>query len=105
MHGYVVAALVGFVMMSASSAFAEDRSITPSITDAFWGSATSLALRPDGQTPTSQVVKITRRRRPWPLPLLYGSSIYLQSYDTYLTLSALKAGKCGRTTTVRALSR
>ena len=92
MHGYVVAALVGFVMMSASLAFAEDPLITPSVTGAFCDSATSLALRTEGQTPISQVVSITRPRRPWPLPLLYGSSIYLQSYDTYLTLSALKAG-------------
>ena len=57
-----------------------------------WGSATSLALRTGGQTSTGQLVNITRPRRPWPLPLLCGSSRYLQSYDTYLTLSALKAG-------------
>lgn len=92
MHGYVVAAIVGFVMMSASSAFAEDRVIAPSITGAFLDTATSLALSPDGQTATGQAVDITAPRRPWPLPALYGSAIFLHACDTYLSLSALNAG-------------
>lgn len=92
MHGYVLAAIVGFVMMSASSAFADDRVIAPSITGAFIDTATSIAPSPNGQTPTRQAVDITRPRRPWPLPALYGSAIFLHSCDTYLTLSALNAG-------------
>jgi Domain of unknown function (DUF5658) len=92
MHGYVLAAIVGFVMMSASSAFAEDRLIAPSITGAFLDTATSLAPSPDGQTPARQDVPIARPRRPWPLPALYGSAIFLHGCDTYLTLTALNAG-------------
>ena len=92
MHGYVVAAIVGFVMMSASTGFAEDRLIAPPITGAFLDTATSLALSPDGQTITGQAVDITMPRRPWPLPALYGSATFLHACDTYLSLSALNAG-------------
>jgi hypothetical protein len=92
MHGYVVAAIVGFVMMSAPSAFAEDRLVATSISGAFLDTTTSLTLSPDGQTTTGQAVDITRPRRPWPLPALYGSATFLHACDTYLSLSALNAG-------------
>jgi hypothetical protein len=63
MHGYVVAALVGFVMMSASL-----RLRRGSLDHSFGNRCIFVPrqhrsrLRTDGQTPTSQVVSITRPR-------------------------------------------
>jgi Domain of unknown function (DUF5658) len=92
MHGYVIAAIVGFVIMSASSGFAEDCLIVPLLTGLTSDSATAAAPSAVSQTPSSQVDPVTRPRRPWPLPMLYGSSTFLNSYDAYLTLSAVNAG-------------
>jgi hypothetical protein len=92
MRGYVVTAIVGFVIMSAWSGFAEERLIIPSITDAFFDTTTSPAANPASQTPASQVVPIVRPRRPWPLPMLYGASTFFNGYDAYVTLSAVNSG-------------
>ena len=92
MHSYLVAAIVGCVMMSASAGFAEDPLIARSITGLFSDSATTAAPSAVSQTPSSWVVPVTRPRRPWPLPMLYGSSTFFHSYDTYVTLSAVNAG-------------
>ena len=44
------------------------------------------------EAPAGGETKVVRPERPWPLPALYGSSAFLQGFDAYLTVSALKRG-------------
>ena len=90
-HKYLFAAIVG-VAMTASSVFAEERVTAAPAAGAFSSASTSLVLRTEEPAKSSEGRWLRRKRRPWPLPILYGSSAFLQSYDAYLTLSALEAG-------------
>jgi hypothetical protein len=90
-HKYLVAAIVG-IAMTASSVFADDHVTATPSTGAFSWASTSLALRAEEPAKTGETRRFRRRHRPWPLPILYGSSAFLHSYDAYLTLSALEAG-------------
>jgi hypothetical protein len=83
-------AVIGFVM-TASSVFAEDYAIAHAINNAL--SSTSSLTKSDGnESPNNEDRPFKKPERPWPLPALYGSSAFLQGYDTYLTLAALKRG-------------
>jgi len=91
MHGYTVVAIVGLVL-TTSSAFAEDRPIADAIARAFSVGGTVNAQSTDVAKPVRAEGRFRHRRRPWPLPILYGSSAFLQSFDAYVTLTALEAG-------------
>jgi uncharacterized protein DUF5658 len=91
MFRYLTVAVIGFVM-TASSVFAEDHVIATAIRDAFSSTTSSLAPVDENQPSTGEERHFRKPERPWPLPALYGSSAFLQSYDAYLTLAALKRG-------------
>jgi len=90
MHRYLVFAIVGLLMIT-SSAFAEDRPIADAISRVLSATATTAALNTDTES-AKEESRFRHLERPWPLPFLYASSAFLQSYDTYLTLRALDAG-------------
>ena len=91
MHGYVVLAILGLVM-TASSVFAEDHSIANGLARALSVAQTAGAQDAEVTPPVNHEVRLRRLDRPWPLPILYNSSAFLQSYDAYMTLRALEAG-------------
>ena len=88
MRGYFVFAIVG-LLMTTSSVFAEDRPIADAISRAV--SATTSTEATTTQA-AENGTRIRHRGRPWPLPILYGSSAFLNAYDAYLTLAGLEAG-------------
>src|SRR5262249_247651 len=90
MHRYLVFGIV-VVLMPTSSAFAEDRPIADAISRALSAAATTGTLSTDTESARERT-RISHRERPWPLPILYTSSVFLQSYDTYVTLRALEVG-------------
>jgi len=91
MYRGIALAIVG-LLLTASSVFAEEYPTAPTISGAF--SAETLALIHGTDEPAQGPRRdhYRRRQRPWPLPFLYGSSAFLNSYDAFLTLGALKAG-------------
>lgn len=92
MFRYFTVAVAGFVV-TASCVFAEDQSTVQATRNALSDvAAPSIEQPTDDESPRSGETKIGRPQRPWPLPALYGSSVFLQSYDASLTLSALKKG-------------
>ena len=91
MRRFAVAAVMG-LMMSASSLFAADQETTTALTPAVAATATTLAQRPDLASTINLATQFKRPRRPMPLPGLYAGSAFLQGYDAYSTLSALKSG-------------
>ena len=93
MHGYLVLAILGLVM-TASSAFAEDHLIADAFSRALAVAASAGAQDAETAPPQRERVGFghPRPERPWPLPILYGSSAFLQSYDAYMTLRALEMG-------------
>jgi Domain of unknown function (DUF5658) len=84
-------AVIGFVM-TASSVFAEDHAIANAINNAFPSTTSSITNSDETESPNNEVSHFRKPERPWPLPALYGSSAFLQGYDAYLTLAALKRG-------------
>jgi hypothetical protein len=62
------------------------------IRTAFSSTTSSLAKSDESQSPHSEERHFNKPERPWPLPALYGSSSFLEGYDAYLTLAALKRG-------------
>jgi Domain of unknown function (DUF5658) len=84
-------AVIGFVM-TASSVFAEDHAIANAINNAFPSITSSITNSDENESPDSEITHFRKPDRPWPLPALYGSSAFLQGYDAYLTLAALKRG-------------
>lgn len=87
----LTAAVIGFVM-TASSVFAEDHAIANAINNAFPSTTSSITNSDENESANTQVSYFKKPERPWPLPALYGSSVFLQGYDAYLTLAALKRG-------------
>jgi hypothetical protein len=83
--------VVGFVV-TASSAFAEDHAIANAVKNAFSSTTSSITSSDEPESPTNQDSDFNKPERPWPLPALYGASAFLQGYDAYLTLAALKRG-------------
>ena len=90
MRRTLAGSLVGLLLMS-SSAFAADDNTTSTATPAMAAAAATLA-RPDLTTTLSVAPRIAAPRRPLALPTLYAGSVFLQSYDTYSTLTALRNG-------------
>ena len=84
MRRTLVGSLVGLLLMT-SSAFAADDNTTTAVTPAIAAAATSLAGN-------ITVAPRVAPRRPLMLPSLYAGSAFLQGYDAYSTLSALKNG-------------
>jgi uncharacterized protein DUF5658 len=93
MHGYLVLAILG-VVMTASSALAEDRLIANAFSRALAVAASAGAPDVEAAPPERERGRFRHPKpeRPWPLPILYGSSAFLQSYDAYMTLRALEMG-------------
>jgi len=94
MRRTLVGSLVGLLLSSstvfAAGAAAEDDTTT-TVTPAMAAAATTLA-RPDLTANLNVAPRIAARRRPLALPSLYAGSVFLQSYDAYSTLSALRKG-------------
>jgi uncharacterized protein DUF5658 len=90
MRRTLVGSLVGLLLLS-SSVFAADDDTTTTVTPAMAAAATTLA-RPDLTANLNVAPRIAARRRPIALPSLYAGSVFLQSYDAYSTLSALRNG-------------
>jgi uncharacterized protein DUF5658 len=88
MRRTLVGSLVGLLLMT-SSAFAADDTTTTTVTPAIAAAATALA-RPD--LTVNFAPRIATPHRPLVLPGLYASSAFLQGYDAYSTLTALKHG-------------
>src|SRR5262249_60134228 len=90
MRRTLVGSLVGLLLLS-SSVFAADDDTTATVTPAMAAAATTLA-RPDLTANLNVAPRVAVRRRPLALPSLYAGSVFLQSYDAYSTLSALRNG-------------
>ena len=90
MRRTLAGSLVGLLLMS-SSAFAADDNTTSTVTPAMAAAATTLA-RPDLTSTLTVAPRFAVPRRPLALPALYAGSVFLQSYDTYSTLAALRNG-------------
>jgi len=84
-------AVIGFVM-TASSVSAEDHAIANAINNEFSSTTSSITNSDENESSKNEVSIFKKPQRPWPLPALYGSSAFLQGYDAYLTLTALKRG-------------
>jgi len=84
-------AVIGFVM-TASSVFAEDHAIANAIVHAFPSTTSPITNSDQRESASDEVSPFKKPERPWPLPVLYGSSAFLQGYDGYLTFAALKRG-------------
>jgi hypothetical protein len=91
MRWFGVAAVMG-LMMTASSVFAADQETTTTLTPTVAATATTLAQRPDRASTINLAAQFKAPRRPFALPGLYAGSAFLQGYDAYSTLSALKSG-------------
>jgi hypothetical protein len=89
MRRTLVGSLVGLLLMSAP-VFAADDDTTTTVTPTIAAAAASL-VRPDLSANLNIAPRIAPRR-PMALPSLYAGSVFLQSYDAYSTLSALKRG-------------
>jgi hypothetical protein len=84
-------AVIGFFMI-ASSVFAEDHAIANAIDNVVSSTTSSITNGDENHSASTPDIHFTKPERPWPLPALYGSSAFLQGYDAYLTLTALKRG-------------
>lgn len=90
MRRILVGSLAGLLLMT-SSAFAADDNTTTAVTPAIAAAAATLA-RPDLAASLAFAPRPSTPRRPLVLPTLYAGSAFLQGYDAYSTLSALKNG-------------
>lgn len=90
MPRYLIVAIVGFAVTTASSVFAQDHLIVSAI-GGVPSTAASL-VQGESQSPSREEGHFKNPHRPWPLPALYSSSVFFESYDAFLTLSALKKG-------------
>lgn len=90
MRRILVTTLVG-LLLSATSVFAADENTATTLTPAIAAAATTLA-RPEMAANLNFAPRIAAPRRPLILPSLYASSAFLQGYDAYSTLAALKNG-------------
>lgn len=91
MRRFLVAAAMGLTLMP-TSAFAADDETATTLTPAVAAAATSLAQRPDLASTIRIAAQFKAPHRPLVLPGLYAGSAFLQGYDAYSTLTALKSG-------------
>jgi hypothetical protein len=90
MRRTLVGSLVGLVLM-ASGAYAADDNTETTVTPAVAAAATTL-VRPSLAATVNVAPRVTEPHRPLVLPTLYAGSAFLQGYDAYSTLTALKHG-------------
>ena len=90
MRRTLVGSLVG-LLLTTSSVFAADDDTTTTVTPAIAAAATTLA-RPDLAANITIAPRTAAPHRPLVLPSLYAGSAFLQGYDAYSTLAALKHG-------------
>ena len=93
MRNYVAAGIAA-VLMTASSASAQDHVFGATTPSALFAAPTTPSPAPGTDEPDDASGRrpFRPRHRPWPLPILYGSSAFLNAYDAYLTLTGLEAG-------------
>jgi uncharacterized protein DUF5658 len=91
MRRTLVGSLVGLLLMTSSAAAADQDTTTTTMTPAMAAAATTL-VRPDLAATVNFAPRIAASRRPLALPGLYAGSAFLQGYDAYSTLTALKHG-------------
>jgi hypothetical protein len=91
MRRTLVGSLVGLLLMSSSAFAADADDNTTTLTPAMTAAVTTLA-RPDLTANLTIAPQTVRTHRPLALPTLYAGSVFLQSYDAYSTLTALKRG-------------
>ena len=91
MRRILMASLVG-VLLTATSARAQDENSSAALAPAVTAAATSLAQRTDLTANINFAPRIQTTRRPLVLPSLYAGSALLQGYDAYSTLTVLKHG-------------
>jgi hypothetical protein len=96
-------AVIG-LFITASSVFADDHAIANAMNNAFPSTTSSITNGDDNESPDNDVTHFKKPERPWPLPALYGSSAFLQGYDAYLTLAALKRGASEANPILRPIS-
>ena len=90
MHARFVFAIVG-LLITTSSVFAADRPIADAISRALSAAATT-GIQSTDTASAKEESRFRGPERPWPLPILYGSSAFLNAYDAYLTLAGLEMG-------------
>jgi hypothetical protein len=88
----VLAAVVMGLLVTSSSVFAADEETATTLTPAVAAAATTLAQRPDLASAINLAAQFRAPHRPVVLPVLYAGSAFLQGYDAYSTLTALKSG-------------
>ena len=91
MRRFLVVATIG-LMLSAAPVFAADDETTTGLTPAIATVASSLGQRPDLASMIDLSARFRPPHRPFALPGLYAGSAFLQGYDAYSTLTALRAG-------------
>src|SRR6185503_8304347 len=91
MRRTLVGSLVGLLLMTSSAYAADQDTTTTTVTPAMAAAATTL-VRPDLVATVNFAPRIAAPHRPLVLPGLYASSAFLQGYDAYSTLTALKHG-------------
>jgi hypothetical protein len=91
MRRFLVAVVMGLTL-TASSVFAADDDSAKTLAPAVAAAATTLVQRPDLAASISLAAQFKAPHRPMLLPTLYGGSAFLQGYDAYSTLRALKSG-------------
>jgi hypothetical protein len=79
-------------LMLTTSALAADEDGAKSLAPAVSVVAASLAQHPDLASAINLAAQFKAPRRPMLLSSLYAGSAFLQGYDTYSTLTALKSG-------------
>jgi Domain of unknown function (DUF5658) len=98
-------AVVTGLMTTTSSVLAADQQTTTTLTPTVAAAATSLAQRPDLASTINLAAQFKMPRRPMPLSGLYAGSAFLQGYDAYSTLSALKSGATEANPLIRGITK
>jgi Domain of unknown function (DUF5658) len=90
--GRILTVAVMGLMLTTTSVFAADEDGAKSLAPAISVVATSLAQHPDLASTVNLAAQFKAPRRPMALSSLYAGSAFLQGYDAYSTLTALKSG-------------
>src|SRR5215510_6993313 len=91
MRRTLVGSLVGLLLMTSGAYAADDNNTEKTVTPAVAAAATTL-VRPSLAATVNVAPRVTEPHRPPMLPTLYAGSAFLQGYDAYSTLTALKHG-------------
>lgn len=96
MRRFITASLLGVLLTASTASAADEPQATPSLGSAVSAAAAALATAPMATTAEENAEFVRRwsasHDRPALLPALYGTSIALQGYDAYSTLTVLKQG-------------